>query len=65
MVLGLGVLLDVVRRGLSGAEPEGVVMVAIAAIALLVNRTVLPLRSGIVCWRPAAIAQGHGPSLST
>lgn len=41
MLLGLGVLLDVVRRGVSGGQPEGAVMVVVAAVALAVNWTVL------------------------
>jgi cation diffusion facilitator family transporter len=43
LVLGLGLLAEVVRRGVSGAEPEGAVMIAIATLALAVNWAVLRL----------------------
>jgi cation diffusion facilitator family transporter len=43
LILGAGVLVDAVRRAVSGAEPEGAVMVAVAAVALAVNWTVLRL----------------------
>ena len=45
MILGLGVLIDVARRTVSGEPPEGATMVAVAAVALLVNATVLRLLS--------------------
>ncbi|WP_374572668.1 cation diffusion facilitator family transporter [Phenylobacterium sp.] len=43
VVLGLGVLADVVRRAFVGTEPEGALMVGVAAVALAVNWTVLRL----------------------
>ncbi len=43
LVLGIGVLVDVVRRLITGEPPEGLVMIAVAAIALGVNATVLRL----------------------
>lgn len=43
MALGLGVLLDVARRAVFGAEPAGAWMIAVAAIALVVNWVVLRL----------------------
>lgn len=43
MVLGCAVLVDVARRAISGAPPEGILMVVVAAIALAVNATVLRL----------------------
>jgi len=45
LVLGIGVLVDVVRRIVSGEPPEGVWMLAVAAVALAVNATVLRLLS--------------------
>lgn len=42
-LLGLGVLVDVVLRLISGAPPEGAWMIAVAALALVVNLTVLRL----------------------
>src|SRR5690606_38941686 len=39
LVLGIGVLVDVVRRIVSGEPPEGVWMLAVAAVALAVNAT--------------------------
>ncbi len=41
LVLGLGILADAFRRGLTGSEPESVVMIAIACLSLTVNATVL------------------------
>lgn len=41
LLLGLGVLIDVVRRAISGEPPEGLIMVVVAAVALAVNATVL------------------------
>jgi cation diffusion facilitator family transporter len=43
LVLGCAVLVDVVRRAISGEPPEGLLMVVVAAIALAVNATVLRL----------------------
>lgn len=45
LILGVGVLLDVARRLISGEPPEGYVMIVVAAIALAVNATVLKLLS--------------------
>ena len=45
LLLGLGVLVEVVRRFLSGETPHGAWMIAVAAIALIVNATVLRLLS--------------------
>ena len=45
LILGLGVLVEVVRRAISGDPPEGMVMMAVAAVALAVNATVLKLLS--------------------
>jgi cation diffusion facilitator family transporter len=43
LILGIAVLLDSVRRGLSGNAPESRVMMGVASISLLVNATVLYL----------------------
>ena len=43
LILGCAVLLDVVRRAVSGEPPEGLLMVVVAAIALAVNATVMKL----------------------
>lgn len=43
IVLGSGVLLDVARRAIFGATPEGRIMLAIAAVSLVVNSFVLYL----------------------
>lgn len=43
LVLGCAVLLDVVRRAISGEPPEGLLMVVVASVALVVNATVLKL----------------------
>ena len=43
LILGLGVLADVARRAVSGETPEGVWMIAVAALALVVNANVLRL----------------------
>lgn len=43
LVLGIGVLVDVVRRLIAGEPPEGMVMIVVAAVALAVNATVLRL----------------------
>jgi cation diffusion facilitator family transporter len=45
LLLGLGVLVDVVRRFISGEPPEGLWMIGVAALALAVNATVLRLLS--------------------
>ena len=45
LLLGAGVLVDVVRRGLTGANPESTIMLSVAALSLLVNATVLYLLS--------------------
>lgn len=45
LILGIGVLVEVVRRAISGEPPEGIVMMAVAAVALAVNATVLRLLS--------------------
>lgn len=45
LILGIGVLVHVVRRLISGEPPEGVWMMAMAAVALAVNATVLRLLS--------------------
>lgn len=45
LLLGTGVLVDVVRRAISGAPPEGIWMIAVAAVALAVNATVLRMLS--------------------
>lgn len=51
-ILGLGVLVDVARRALLGAEPTSWIMLATATLSLIVNSTVLrlltPFRSGEV-----------------
>jgi Co/Zn/Cd efflux system component len=43
LTLGIGVLLDSVRRGVFGSVPESHVMMGVASISLLVNATVLYL----------------------
>ena len=43
LLLGVGVLVDVVRRVVSGEPPEGMTMIVVAAVALAVNATVLKL----------------------
>jgi Co/Zn/Cd efflux system component len=43
LTLGIGVLLDCVRRGVLGSSPESHVMMGVASISLLVNATVLYL----------------------
>lgn len=42
-VLGAGVIIDAIRRALTGGEPEGWIMFAVATLSLLVNATVLRL----------------------
>lgn len=41
LTLGIGVLLDSVRRGVFGSTPESRIMMGVASISLLVNATVL------------------------
>lgn len=43
LLLGVGVLIDVVRRAVSGEPPEGWIMIAVASVALVVNANVLRL----------------------
>lgn len=43
LVLGGGVLLDVVRRSIYGSEPEGILMMSVGALALAVNALVFRL----------------------
>ncbi len=43
LILGIGVLLDSIRRGAFGSAPESHVMMGVASISLLVNATVLYL----------------------
>lgn len=43
LTLGIGVLLDSVRRGIFGSVPESRVIMGVASISLLVNATVLYL----------------------
>ncbi len=43
LTLGIGVLLDSVRRGVFGSAPESHVMMSVASVSLLVNATVLYL----------------------
>jgi len=45
LLLGIGVLIDVARRVVSGEPPEGAWMIAVAAVALAVNATVLRMLS--------------------
>lgn len=45
LVLGVGVLVDVARRGVFGSNPESTVMIVIATVALILNSTVLHLLS--------------------
>jgi cation diffusion facilitator family transporter len=43
LVLGIGVLLDAIRRAVIGSAPESGVMIGVASISLVVNATVLYL----------------------
>jgi cation diffusion facilitator family transporter len=43
LILGVGVVLDAVRRAISGSEPVGFMILTVAALALIVNATVLRL----------------------
>jgi len=59
LILGAGVLLDVVRRTVSGSEPVGALIIGVAVLALIVNAFVLRLlaryRKGEVHLRAAWI----------
>jgi len=59
LALGIGVILDAVRRAIAGSEPAGLLILGVAALALLVNATVLRLlyahRDGEVHLRAAWI----------
>ena len=41
LTLGIGVLVEVGRRAIFGGEPEGLLMLVVAALSLVVNGTVL------------------------
>lgn len=41
LILGVGIILDVVRRGLHGSEPQGQIMMAFSVASLVVNVAVL------------------------
>ncbi len=43
IVLGLGVLFDIVRRTIVGSEPESVMMIAVGIVALIANTVCLVL----------------------
>jgi len=43
LVLGVGVVLDAVRRWFAGSEPVGLLILGVAVLALIVNATVLQL----------------------
>jgi len=43
IVLGLGVLFDIVRRAFVGSEPESIMMIAVGAVALIANVVCLVL----------------------
>jgi cation diffusion facilitator family transporter len=43
LVLGLGALIEVVRRWIVGSEPQGIVMIAVSCVALMANSTCLLL----------------------
>lgn len=45
LLLGMGVVVDVVRRFLAGSAPQGPVMIGVAALALVANVIVLRLLS--------------------
>jgi Co/Zn/Cd efflux system component len=47
MLLGLGVILDVLRRTVVGNSPEGHLMLIVASVSLVVNSTVLYLLSRV------------------
>ncbi|HJW57263.1 cation transporter [Noviherbaspirillum autotrophicum] len=46
MVLGAGVLIDVIHHVISGSEPHGLLIFAFASLSLLVNSSVLAMLSG-------------------
>lgn len=46
LLLGLGILVEVVRRWVFGSEPQGVLMMGFAVASLLVNVSVLRMLSG-------------------
>lgn len=41
LILGAGVLVDAARRGVTGSEPESLLMIGVASVSLAVNATVL------------------------
>ncbi len=43
IVLGLGVLVDIVRRTITGSEPESVMMIVVGMVALIANTICLAL----------------------
>jgi cation diffusion facilitator family transporter len=43
LILGIGVMLEVIRRAWQGSEPESLMIMATAVISLLVNATVIRL----------------------
>ena len=43
LLMGIGIVLDVVRRGLLGSEPQGQIMMVFSLASLVVNITVLRL----------------------
>ncbi len=43
IVLGLGVLIDIVRRTITGSEPESVMMIVVGMVALIANTICLAL----------------------
>lgn len=45
LILSLGIIIDVARRGLLGSEPEGAVMIGFSLLSLAVNITVLRMLS--------------------
>jgi cation diffusion facilitator family transporter len=45
LILGLGIVIDVVRRGLLGSEPQGHVMMVFSLVSLAVNVSVLRMLS--------------------
>lgn len=59
LILGLGVLVEVGRRAMSGSEPEGGWMIGVSLLSLVVNVAVLrmlsPLRTGDVNLRASWI----------
>ena len=43
LVLGIGIVVEVIRRGMSGSEPHGIVMMVFSLASLAVNVTVLKM----------------------